>query len=293
MRVLRHRLTLGPILIAIVVGLAWLDQWIEGRTGRSSVVIFPVVAMAILVAVQEIAPIFRALNTRASRRLLSVSACIGLCASACTPPAVAGVSGVAIVCSCAIVTLVGSIVIYARQQSSAGVTAGAAAALFVFVYLGLLGGFLVVLRNSFSAWVLLGVVMVTKSCDIGAYFTGRALGRHKLIPWLSPGKTWEGLAGGVVLSTSLGVGGVALAHVGGALPELSLWHGGVIGALLGFVGQGGDLVASVLKRDAGFKDYSSRLPGFGGVMDVLDSALLTAPVAYWLLVALTRVAPSG
>ena len=74
---------------------------------------------------------------------------------------------------------------------------------------------------------------------------------------------------------------------------MSLLHGAMIGAMLGLVGQGGDLVASVLKRDAGFKDYSSRLPGFGGVMDVLDSALLTAPVAYWMLAALTHPAPTG
>ncbi len=284
---LRHRLTLGPILIAIVIGVIWLDEWLEAQSGYASLIIFPCVLGAALAAVQEIAPIFRALNTRASRRVLSAAATLGLCAAALTPHEIAGISGVAIVCSAAVVILIGSIVIYSRQQTTAGVTAGASAALFVFVYLGLLGGFLVVLRNAYSAWVLLGVVLVTKSCDIGAYFTGRAIGRHKLIPWLSPGKTWEGLVGGVALSTGVGVAALATGHAADQLTELSLMSGALIGGVLGVVGQGGDLVASVLKRDAGVKDYSSVLPGFGGVMDVLDSALLTAPVAYWMLIALT------
>lgn len=65
------------------------------------------------------------------------------------------------------------------------------------------------------------------------------------------------------------------------------WHGAVFGAFLGLVGQVGDLAASLLKRDAGLKDYSQRLPGFGGVLDVIDSPLLVGPVAYWVLMWLS------
>jgi phosphatidate cytidylyltransferase len=162
-----------------------------------------------------------------------------------------------------------------------------------------MGGFLILLVKEFSGWVMLGVVLVTKSYDIGAYFTGRYLGRHKLIPWLSPGKTWEGLAGGVLASALMGMAAAALAEppapgaVSLGVPDLQWWHGLELGAIFGLIGQAGDLVASLLKRDAGMKDYSRALPGFGGIMDVADSPLLVAPVAYWLLTAISGSAGLG
>jgi phosphatidate cytidylyltransferase len=142
----------------------------------------------------------------------------------------------------------------------------------------------VVLVKDYSGWVMLGVVLITKCYDIGAYFTGRFFGRHKLIPWLSPGKTWEGLAGGVAASALAGIAAAYLAaHTDTKLLPITWWQGSLIGAVFGLIGQAGDLVASLLKRDAGLKDYSRALPGFGGIMDVADSPLLVAPVAYWLL----------
>jgi len=144
------------------------------------------------------------------------------------------------------------------------------------------------------------VVLVTKSCDIGAYSTGKTLGRHKLISWLSPGKTWEGLIGGMVTAglvtgaivavtrvltspeTVVGAGERSFMHLAAAL---SLSMAVVAGALLGGVGQVGDLLMSLFKRDAQVKDAGSILPGFGGVLDVLDSPLLAAPLAYWMLLA--------
>jgi phosphatidate cytidylyltransferase len=136
-------------------------------------------------------------------------------------------------------------------------------------------------------------MLIAKSCDIGAYFAGRHLGRHKLIPWLSPAKTWEGLIGGMLLSGLLAAGltwvGAGLGLLGSILgPEtdpslVGLLAAALAGALIGLAGQGGDLVASMLKRDAGFKDFSQTMPGFGGMLDVIDSLLLTAPVGYGLL----------
>jgi phosphatidate cytidylyltransferase len=142
-------------------------------------------------------------------------------------------------------------------------------------------GFVLAIRRHHSVWLLLWIVLTTKSSDIGAFATGKAMGRHKLILWLSPGKTWEGLIGGVVLSAAVGAAGLwVLGHwPSEAVP--APWTGAFAGVLFGLTGVVGDLIASLFKRDAGLKDAGQVLPGFGGVLDVLDSALLVAPVAFW------------
>ncbi len=288
----------GPLLVLAVVAAVWLDELIQNATvgwfnlerGLPGVLVLPVLVAAVVLATREIAPIFRAVETRASKRVLTASALLGLFATAFTPQQVAAFSGVSIVCTSAIVVLVGAMLFYSRHKTTEGVVAATAAALTMFVYLGLLLGFLFLLRKEFSGWHLLAIVLVTKSYDIGAYATGRAVGKHKLIPWLSPGKTWEGLAGGAALAALVALAVNAAAQAAGAVTGLTSWQAALIGLLLGLVGQMGDLVASVFKRDAGVKDYSKTLPGFGGVMDVLDSPLLVAPVAYWMLVSMSSAA---
>ncbi|MFW5681789.1 MAG: phosphatidate cytidylyltransferase, partial [Phycisphaeraceae bacterium] len=173
------------------------------------------------------------------------------------------------------------------------------AALLALIYLGTLPGFLLAIRRWHSAWVVVGIVLVIKASDIGAYFVGRAIGRHKLIPWLSPGKTWEGLAGGVAMSALVAVGLVALSNELGvsgryvydenltsrrfAALDYPLWLAAIAGGLLALAGVLGDLTASLFKRDAGLKDSGKSIPGFGGVLDVIDSLVLAAPVAYWMV----------
>jgi phosphatidate cytidylyltransferase len=156
--------------------------------------------------------------------------------------------------------------------------------LFAFVYLGLLFGFLMAIRRHHEVWIILWVLLVTKSCDTGAYFTGRAIGRHKLIPWLSPGKTWEGLFGGIVLASLMGALGAWILGRTGVSGSPSPLVGVAAGVVFSLIGHAGDLMASVLKRDTGVKDSGSALPGMGGIIDVLDSPLLVFPAAYWLLV---------
>jgi phosphatidate cytidylyltransferase len=172
---------------------------------------------------------------------------------------------------------------YSRHKSVEGVAAATGAALVAFVYLGLMLGFLPAIRRDHSAWVLLWVLLVTKSCDIGAYFAGKAFGRHKLIPWLSPGKTWEGLVGGVLMSAAVSVAGLEVLRGWGVIAGVPLWAAVIPGVLFAVVGQTGDLLESMLKRDAGIKDSGKVLPGFGGVLDVIDSPLLVAPLAFWVL----------
>jgi len=129
-------------------------------------------------------------------------------------------------------------------------------------------------------WLILYLVAVVKSADIGAYFTGRQFGRHKLFPRLSPKKTWEGLAGGLALSIIVSV--VFQVGLGGMLGRLSLrmTDALVLGLMLALAGVTGDLVESLLKRAAGMKDSGSLLPGMGGILDVLDSLLFAAPMLY-------------
>jgi phosphatidate cytidylyltransferase len=129
-------------------------------------------------------------------------------------------------------------------------------------------------------------LVAVKGTDVGAYFVGSAIGRHKLVPWLSPSKTWEGLLGGLAFGVGCSVGFVALfAPVFSAdtTDDITLLEAAVFGLVLGAFGQGADLCESAIKRDAGLKDAGRTVPGFGGVLDVIDSCLLSSPVAYVLL----------
>jgi len=128
--------------------------------------------------------------------------------------------------------------------------------------------------------MVLYLVGVVKISDVGAYFSGRFLGRHKLYPRLSPKKTWEGLAGGVLSSLVMSL--LFYHFAGGRLGilHLELADAVILGLLLPVVGVLGDLFESLLKRSSGVKDSGSLIPGMGGVLDVLDSLLFGAPVLY-------------
>src|SRR5262249_6418668 len=121
-----------------------------------------------------------------------------------------------------------------------------------------------------------------------AYLTGRKWGRTKLIEWLSPKKTVEGFAGGILASMLVALAGTLVARgFGGndARAVFPTWKTAIVfGFLMAVIGQAGDLLESLMKRDAQLKDSGSLVPEFGGALDILDSLLLTAPVAFWMLV---------
>jgi phosphatidate cytidylyltransferase len=162
-----------------------------------------------------------------------------------------------------------------------------ALAVWIAAYLGLLPSFLIQLRwvrgmveggaEEQSTAALLLAIFVPKCGDIGAYFTGRLLGRHRMAPTLSPKKTWEGAGGGMAASILAAVGIDRL----GAVVRSGWASAAVLGAALGIAGIFGDLAESLIKRDCQQKDASQVVPGFGGVLDVVDSILFAAPVAYW------------
>ena len=112
--------------------------------------------------------------------------------------------------------------------------------------------------------------------DTGAYYVGRAIGKHKLAPKISPGKTWEGVAGGIVI----GLAFATLAHFW-FFPELPLKWTLPLAAVMVVLGILGDLTESAIKRGAGAKDAAKILPGHGGILDRLDSLLFNAPLLYY------------
>ena len=129
------------------------------------------------------------------------------------------------------------------------------------------------------AWLLL-VVFGTAACDIGAYFVGSLIGRHKMIPHISPGKTWEGLAGGAA-------GAVVCTVAMSGLLKLALWQAVVLGLLVCAAAVLGDLCESLLKRATGVKDSSHLIPGHGGILDRLDSILFVLVAVYWYVQVVT------
>ena len=133
------------------------------------------------------------------------------------------------------------------------------------------------------AWTLT-LVLVVWGYDTGAYLTGRWLGRRRLVEHISPSKTVEGLAGGLVLAT-------VAAGIGAVLIGLDPWHPLIIGPLVGLAAQAGDLAESMLKRTAGRKESGFLVPGHGGILDRVDSFMFAAPVlAGYALLAAGRVA---
>ena len=127
---------------------------------------------------------------------------------------------------------------------------------------------------------------VTWAGDTAAFFVGRSIGKTRLAPRVSPGKTVEGGVGGLAASVAMGVAAGFVLDDFGSFP-LSPLAGGVIGLVLGAAAQVGDLAESILKREAGVKDSGAILPGHGGVLDRLDALFFTLPLAYGLLM-LTR-----
>ncbi len=311
---LKYRLIFGPIMVALMLTLFYFDDrmdqlaisdtiWQSIFMGRrylpaGLVMLFVFLAM-IPFGTVELIRIFRAKGIHADPFMVGLAGMAGCFSLYILPSWIEPQRSVAILATVVVSLFLLTLVRYSGRGRTQGAVAVAGVTMFALIYMGLLPGFFILIRRWHSAWIILGIMLITKSCDIGAYTTGRLFGRHKLIPWLSPGKTWEGLAGGVMFSTLVAVGLVALANhldITGRYfyqPDMNtrnfqpqdwpLWAAAIAGALMGLTGQFGDLVASLFKRDAGIKDSGSGIPGFGGLLDIVDSPLIVAPLAYWIL----------
>lgn len=289
-------------MAALVAALAWADF----GSGRPGLVMAPLALVGTWLAAGELVRLFEHNEqTPAPSRYLVVPGAVLTALFSCAPmlwrpgsAAVSGVGWVAVGLAASCLFVFSAEMLRYRTEGSA--TARLALAVFGIAYAGGLMGFVVQLRvlsgppwDEQGHWgmvALTSLIAAVKSNDIGAYFTGRLIGRTKLAPILSPGKTWEGLGGGFVLSiaaTAATLGPLATALGCPSDRPASTWFAGcfVYAVLVGSAGVAGDLAVSLLKRDAAVKNSSTWMPGFGGVLDVLDSVLFGAPVALLLWLA--------
>ncbi len=171
-------------------------------------------------------------------------------------------------------SLMGLVLYQYFRYGTLGVIANCGANYFSIIYLGLFSAFVPGIRIDFGLWPLVMFIFVIKSSDIGAYAIGSSFGKHKFSPKISPGKTWEGMAGALATAVIVSLLFAITCDI------MSLWQAVIFGISFAFIGQGGDLVESMMKRDASQKDASNNVPGFGGILDIVDSALFAAPWAY-------------
>jgi phosphatidate cytidylyltransferase len=161
------------------------------------------------------------------------------------------------------------------------VTAG----VFVLVYLPLMAGLVALMLAAPDGSRRILIFLILSVCsDIGGYFAGILLGRHLMVPLISPKKTWEGFGGSAV--ACLVAGGVALP----LLLKGTVWQGLLLGGAAFLAATLGDLAASMIKRDLGIKDWGALLPGHGGVLDRIDSLVVAAPVVWLLLLVFVPMA---
>ena len=171
---------------------------------------------------------------------------------------------------------------FIRRESSQAL-ASIAVTLFGLLYIAWFFSFFIKLKFLPSGTLLVAfLILVTKMGDNGAYIIGSYFGRHNLIPRISPKKTVEGTIGGLLFSVLSAVASKAF------LPHFPYGHLIVLGVLLGILAQVGDLAESLLKRDCGVKDSGKNLSGFGGMLDLMDSLLFTAPIFYFYIVVLMK-----
>lgn len=162
---------------------------------------------------------------------------------------------------------------YCRFGTS-GIIANCGANYFSIIYLGLFSAFVMGIRIDAGLWPLVMFIFVIKSSDIGAYAIGSSFGKHKFSPNISPGKTWEGMAGALATAVIVSLLFAMTCDI------MAWWQAVIFGIGFAFIGQVGDLAESMMKRDARQKDASNNVPGFGGILDIVDSPLFAAPLAY-------------
>ena len=163
----------------------------------------------------------------------------------------------------------------------------AAVALFGVLYLGITLSTLIATRALPNGELLvLFVLLVTWGADTGAYYVGTLWGKHRLAPAISPKKSYEGLAGGILLAVV-----IAALTQSWLLPHASVMHAVALGLLLTATGLLGDLCESAIKRSVGVKDSGGLLPGHGGMLDRMDSLLFTAPTFYYYVTVIHGLVP--
>lgn len=278
---LKHRLLFGTIMSVLFLGLILLDAHLDGSLSRQTpnaptqgMIFMILVALLAIPAQFELGNLLRQTGAHVFK-IITIPASI-LLATAFFWAQLADTHRfftltVLLVPAFSFLAL---FIVQALKFGTEGTIRNVSGSFFSIIYLGFLCSFILGIRVMWGPWVLLMFIFTIKSSDIGAYTLGRLFGKHKMAPKISPGKTWEGLGGAVLFAALVAIG---FSHFFGIMPLLPA---AIFGAVFGVLGQAGDLVESMIKRDAASKDSSSSIPGFGGILDVIDSPLATAPVAF-------------
>jgi phosphatidate cytidylyltransferase len=290
---LRWRLLLGTLIIAVLVGLGWLDH----AASIKGALLLPVAVCLILLGGGEILALARTAGMQPVAWTVHGGNLL-LLAAAWLPLAFGDLAqspgGIAPSTWPMVALAVGTLLVFAaemyRYEKPGGTLGALAAAIFALVYVGLMFALVIQVRMLWGIGALASLVIPVKMGDTGAYTVGRLFGRHPMTPRISPKKTLEGAAGHLLFAAlaswatfawliPLTVPASTAASSHGQPEAWGRWI--VFGLLVGAAGMAGDLAESLIKRDVGRKDSSTWLPGFGGVLDLLDSILIAAPVA-WL-----------
>jgi len=260
---------LGPSIIVSLSLIALI--WFALAYRRE--VFAVVVAVAVLLGIREIV---RAFNVRGI--YISV---VSLAAGAVVLTYATwngGAAGLAIATAIAIPLLL----IQLLTKGPEGFVQSATATIFSLLYLPFLGGFLILLAKPSTGLERVMTFVVLVGCnDTFGYIVGVLFGKHPLVPVISPKKSWEGLIGSLVF-TVIG-GSLAFEYI----MEMQWWIGAIVGLMIVFTATCGDLIESAMKRDLHLKDMGTLLPGHGGILDRLDSVLISAP-ALWLALELVK-----
>jgi phosphatidate cytidylyltransferase len=260
---------LGPsILVSLsLVALVWASLAFE------PIFFAALVTLAVCLGIREISRAFAQVETKISNNAL-----IAVAISLSIATWVDGVEGLAVATAVALPLLL----INLLRGGPEGFVRSATATTLALIYLPFLAGFLILLGHDEKGLERVMTFVILVGCnDTFGYFVGVLLGKHPMAPKISPKKSWEGLIGSIVFTT---LGGSLMFHY-----VLDIhWHiGAIVGLLIVFTATSGDLIESAMKRDLHLKDMGSLLPGHGGILDRLDSVLLSAP-ALWLTLELVQ-----
>ncbi|MCA9164463.1 MAG: phosphatidate cytidylyltransferase [Pirellulaceae bacterium] len=294
---LRWRLISAAVVLTILLGFLHLDFHYSHWIGASGLWLMPILIALTVMATQEMLHLLAGRNYLPVRWAVHAGTLMVVLASAAPlawdvmgkpypPDCPLGKLGWPLLAFGFAVTLL-FVAEMMRYREPGVATVHLAAGVFVVGYIGVPLAFLAILRQFRDhAWgmaALISLIVIVKMSDTGAYFTGRAIGRHKFVPLLSPKKTVEGIIGGLVVAclSSLAFFYWIVPRLVGDITYQPRWWGCLLYALvLAIAGIIGDLGESLMKRDLGQKDSSTWLPGLGGVLDILDALLIAAPAAF-------------
>ena len=263
----------------LFAGIIILDAWMDGSISNSvtnktvqGTGLCILLAVLAIPAQFELAAIAAAKNLKIFKPIAIISSM--LFTTSWYWPQIIKISQAHYLLFVAAFTLLGFFLYQYFCYGISGTISNCGANYFSIVYLGVLSSFVLGIRIDFGLWPLLMFISVVKSSDIGAYTVGKLFGKHKFSPNISPKKTWEGMAGAVFFA-------IIVAVLFAAFCDIMLgWLAVIFGFCFAFIGQFGDLAESMIKRDAEQKDSANHLPGFGGILDVIDSPLAAAVLGY-------------